>query len=601
VRLRDVTIWLVCAVISVSLLLAAGGQLSYINAQREEMGLISNTDEPLENAPPSLAFATVAMGAFRGLVVDILWMRAERLKEEGQFFDARQLADWITKLQPRFALVWDFQSWNMAYNISVAIPASQPAERWRWVRNGYELLRDEGIVLNPKSILLYRQLAFIFQHKIGAVSDDAHKYYKVQLAEMMTPLLGPADNEYFEALAKSPSSWEEIRSDANVAAVIDALASSDKRFGDAGPEEFVSAYISLRQDPARFEPAAFDVIDRFRGRAGLARFDVFARAYNLRRAWKLDPVLMLELNRTHGPIDWTDPNKHLPLDWRHPDSHAIYWAIKGLRIAGKRGVDMPGEEQYSVDEINTDRVVNHGLQNLFRAGRIYIWETPAEGGPALPGNGTPGLAKDIFLRPDLRMFEPYDRHMRKIIAKYADPNDPDFSSHQIGHRNMLKNAVLSFYQSGHQREARRIYEELRKLYPLPEFDVPLVQYVKDRFVEELKSLHILNARELVPMLLRESYFYYAMRDDNEATAREKLAQEVWDFYKNAESDQWRIDLPPMPRLRYVALIDFLNDRQYVPSIRNALRNRIQVERPELYEQLMREEEKVREELGESQG
>jgi hypothetical protein len=128
-----------------------------------------------------------------------------------------------------------------------------------------------------------------------------------------------------------------------------------------------------------------------------------------------------------------------------------------------------------------------------------------------------------------------------------------------------------------------------------------VQYVKDRFVEELKSLHILNARELVPMLLRESYFYYAMRDNNEATAREKLAQEGWDFYKNAESDQWRIDLPPMPRLRYVALIDFLNDRQYVPSIRNALRNRIQVERPELYEQLMREEEKVREELGESQG
>lgn len=597
--MRDVIIWLVCVVVSVSLLSAAGGQLPYINSQREKMGLISNT-EPLENAPPSLAFATVAMGAFRGLVVDILWMRAEKLKEEGQFFDARQLAEWITQLQPRFASVWDFQSWNMAYNISVAIPASQPEERWRWVRNGYELLRDKGIVLNPKSILLYRQLAFIFQHKIGAVSDDAHKYYKLQLAEMMEPLLGPADNEYFEALAKAPSSWQEIRSDANAAQVIDALASSDKRFADAGPEEFVSAYISLRQDPKRFEPAAFDVIDRFRGTVGLARFDVFARACNLRTAWKLDPVLMLELNKTYGPIDWNDPNKHLPLDWRHPDSHAIYWAIKGLRVAGKRGVDKPGENQYTVDEINTDRIVNHSLQNLFRSGRIYIWESPPEGGPAVPGKGTPVLTKDIFLRPDLRMFEPYDRHMRKIIAKYTDPNDPDYNSHQIGHRNMLKNAVLSFYQSGHEREAARIYQELRTLYPLPEFDVSLVQFVKDRFVEELKTLHILNARELVPMLLRESYFYYAMRDDNAATAREKLAQEVWDFYKNGESDQWRIDLPEMPRLRYVALIDFLNDQQYLPSIRNALRNRIQVERPELYKQLMQEEENVRKELEESQ-
>ncbi len=144
--------------------------------------------------PPSLAFATVAMGAFRGLVVDILWMRADKLKEEGQFFDARQLAEWITKLQPRFAAVWEFHAWNMAYNISVAIPATQPEQRWRWVKNGYELLRDEGIPLNPKSIQLYRELARIFQHKLGGVSDDCQEYYKLQFAEEIGPLLESSDN-----------------------------------------------------------------------------------------------------------------------------------------------------------------------------------------------------------------------------------------------------------------------------------------------------------------------------------------------------------------------------------------------------------------------
>ncbi|MHC4156689.1 MAG: hypothetical protein ACYST6_17470 [Planctomycetota bacterium] len=102
-RLRDVIICCICVAVSVSLLIIGGSQLDYINSQRQQLGLVHNEDEPLENMPPSLAFATVAMGAFRGLVVDILWMRAERLKEEGQFFDARQLAEWITKLQPRFA------------------------------------------------------------------------------------------------------------------------------------------------------------------------------------------------------------------------------------------------------------------------------------------------------------------------------------------------------------------------------------------------------------------------------------------------------------------------------------------------------------------
>ena len=152
-RLPDNTIRFVCVILAISFIVTAGMQLDFINSKRKEMKLIIN--EPLENAPPSLAFATVAMGAFRGIVVDALWMRADRLKSEGQFFDAKQLAEWITTLQPRFPAVWDFQSWNMAYNISVAIPAEQASERWRWVKNGYELLRDRALKINPHSILLY--------------------------------------------------------------------------------------------------------------------------------------------------------------------------------------------------------------------------------------------------------------------------------------------------------------------------------------------------------------------------------------------------------------------------------------------------------------
>ena len=90
-RWRDIIIWTVSIALAVALLVTVGMHLDFINAQRRQMKLISN--EPLQNAPPSLAFATVAMGAFRGLVVDILWMRADKLKEQGQFFDAKQLAD----------------------------------------------------------------------------------------------------------------------------------------------------------------------------------------------------------------------------------------------------------------------------------------------------------------------------------------------------------------------------------------------------------------------------------------------------------------------------------------------------------------------------
>ncbi|NIP27008.1 MAG: hypothetical protein GWN67_22050 [Phycisphaerae bacterium] len=363
-HLRDKVIWFVCVVLAVALFIAAGTQLDFINSKREDMGLI--LDRP-ENIPPSLAFATVATGAFRGLLVDVLWIRADNLKEQGQFFDAKQLAEWITILQPRFATVWEFQAWNMAYNISVTIPATRPDQRWRWVKNGYELLRDKGIEKNPRSILLYRELARTFQHKIGGISDDAHRYYKLQLALAMEPLVGSGNNRHFEALAEAPLHWAEIIKDANVLPLIEALKSADKEFSD--DESFVGQYLSLRRNPGRFKPAAFKVIDNFRGKRSLQKFDIFAKAYQLRNTWKLEPVLMHELNQNYGPVaDWDDPNSHLPLDWRHPDSHAIYWAVKGLQMAGKG--------KYSPDETNTDRIVVHSLHNLFRYGKIFVYDVP---------------------------------------------------------------------------------------------------------------------------------------------------------------------------------------------------------------------------------
>ena len=587
-RLRDTVIWSVCIVLAVVLLITAGMQLDFINAQRQDMGLI--LDKP-ENVPPSLAFATIATGAFRGLLVDALWIRADKLKEQGQFFDAKQLAELITILQPRFAAVWEFQAWNMAYNISVTIPETQPDQRWRWVKNGYELLRDKGIEKNPKSILLYRELARIFQHKIGGITDDAHRYYKLQLALAMKSLIGPADNQYFIALAEAPTHWQQIIKDANVVPLITALKSADREFAD--DDRFVSNYLSLRQNPRRFKPAAFQIINNFRGTKALLKFDIFAKAYQLRNTWKLDPVLMRELNQIYGPVaDWDDPNTHLPLDWRHPDSHAIYWAVKGLQTAGKG--------DYSVDETNTDRIVFHSLQNLFRYGKIFVYDVPlprsTEDARQTKSSEQRTMTQDIFLRPDLRMFEPYNQAILAILGKYKVLKDSTYVSIQNSHRNMLKNAVLSFYQAGsypedsHRRQARKIYEQLGQFYPLDEFKVPLAVFARDRLLEELETLGIDNATEIIQMLLREAYFRYALHDDDEAFGREKMAEEAYKHYMDKSGDLPRVDLPEFSQLRYLALRDFLDDWQYPPNLRRNLLGRIKVERPDLFKKLMQQEE-----------
>jgi hypothetical protein len=112
-----------------------------LNRDRDRLEL--TRIEPLENAPPVLAFTTVALGGFRGLISNALWIRATELQDDDKFFEMAQLADWITKLEPHFVQVWLVQAWNMAYNISVKF--KDFPDRWRWLNGGIELLRDEEI------------------------------------------------------------------------------------------------------------------------------------------------------------------------------------------------------------------------------------------------------------------------------------------------------------------------------------------------------------------------------------------------------------------------------------------------------------------------
>lgn len=172
-----------------ALLFGVSGVQSSMNRDRNRLGLTRR--EPLENAPPMLAFTTVALGGFRGLISNILWIRAAELQENDKFFEMAQLADWITKLEPHFVHVWLVQAWNMSYNISVKF--KDYPDRWRWVKRGIELLRDQGLRYNPNEMLIYRELAWHFQHKMGQNLDDASMYYKQMWANEMADVFAKQD------------------------------------------------------------------------------------------------------------------------------------------------------------------------------------------------------------------------------------------------------------------------------------------------------------------------------------------------------------------------------------------------------------------------
>ena len=172
---------LAAAVCLVAAVLLAGP----IRQQRQELQLTYSRDPAI---PADIALTQAALGSFRGLAVDFMWYRATKLKDAGQYREANQLSRWICMLQPHFEKVWVFHAWNMAYNISVA--THTPEERWDWVSKGIRLLRDKAVVANPDSVVIKKELGWIFFHKIGAMSDDMHWYYRRRLAAEWQQLLG---------------------------------------------------------------------------------------------------------------------------------------------------------------------------------------------------------------------------------------------------------------------------------------------------------------------------------------------------------------------------------------------------------------------------
>jgi len=134
---------------------------------------------------------TLLLGGFRGIAVDVLWIRVDKLQREEKFFEIVALSDLISRLQPQDRMVWEFIAWNRAYNISVKFLNSRE-DRWKWVKSGLEK-NIEGIRRMPGSWKLYKNLAFMFSHKCADYEEEtlrdfgmdndtlARRYYKIVL------------------------------------------------------------------------------------------------------------------------------------------------------------------------------------------------------------------------------------------------------------------------------------------------------------------------------------------------------------------------------------------------------------------------------------
>src|SRR5438477_6298176 len=105
----------------------------------------------------------------RGLVVCYLWMAATNKQMKHEWNELELIVDSLTKLQPHFITPWLFQSWNLAYNVSVE--SDRIRDKYFYITRGIQLLA-EGERQNKNHPDLRFSMGLYNQHKIGLPDES---------------------------------------------------------------------------------------------------------------------------------------------------------------------------------------------------------------------------------------------------------------------------------------------------------------------------------------------------------------------------------------------------------------------------------------------
>src|SRR6516225_5023894 len=76
----------------------------------------------------------------RGLAVCFLWISAQNKQKRHEWNELELIVNSVAKLQPHFVTPWLFQSWNVAFNVSVE--CDSPHDKYFYISRGVQLLAE---------------------------------------------------------------------------------------------------------------------------------------------------------------------------------------------------------------------------------------------------------------------------------------------------------------------------------------------------------------------------------------------------------------------------------------------------------------------------
>lgn len=228
-----------------------GSEGGLLAQTRVEYDLAQSSLGEIDPASETMKLATLGM---KGIAAMVLWEQANHFKDEENWEAFSATVNQISKLQPNFVKVWEFQAHNISYNVSVEFDDYQG--RYDWVKKGFQFL-VRGLAYNRQSYALLRSLGTYFGFKIGR-SDES-----LQFRHMFRQ-----DKDYHDELAqyiKMDDDVETLYGVDNWLVSRQWFLQAENKVREGAPLSTNTSHLMFyREAPSQFRNAAMDLEKEFR-------------------------------------------------------------------------------------------------------------------------------------------------------------------------------------------------------------------------------------------------------------------------------------------------------------------------------------------------
>lgn len=130
------------------------------------------SDAELGKVDPASEAMRLSLLGLDGVAITFLWNNLNEYQKTEQYTLMEATARTISYLNPHLLKVWEFQSWNMSYNVSREFDNYK--HRYLWVKRGIEYHMD-GTEYNYNEPRMMNSIAHFFGNKFG-IADEKVEY-----------------------------------------------------------------------------------------------------------------------------------------------------------------------------------------------------------------------------------------------------------------------------------------------------------------------------------------------------------------------------------------------------------------------------------------